>query len=253
MRRRAAAVVVAGLLAVGALAGCGSGAGSSGDATITVFAASSLQEAFTTLGHRFERRHPGTKVVFSFGPSSGLAQQIQAGAPADVFASASPVDMRQVVTSGDVGRPATFTSNRMEVAVPPANPGHVQRLSDLARPGVKVAVCQAKVPCGEVAAKVFHNAGLTVHPATQEVDVKSVLSKVSLDEVDAGVVYVTDVEAARGKVKGVGIPAGVNATTAYPIATVKDSQHARLARQFRDLVLSPTGRTVLSSRGFGKP
>ncbi|HET7327108.1 MAG TPA: molybdate ABC transporter substrate-binding protein, partial [Nocardioidaceae bacterium] len=121
---RAVTGLVTAFLGAAVLAGCGSstGADASGGGTITVFAASSLQGTFTALGKRFEHQHPGSKVVFSFGPSSGLAQQIQAGAPADVFASASPTNMQQVVRAGDVRRPTTFTSNRMEIAVPPDNP-----------------------------------------------------------------------------------------------------------------------------------
>ena len=246
----AAAAVSAGL---SALTGCGSSGGAGSTATLTVFAASSLTQPFNTLAKRFEKQHPGTKVVFSYGPSSGLAQQIQQGAPADVFASASPTNMHQVVKSGDVNGPTTFTRNKLEIAVPPDNPAHIHGLPDLAGKDVKVAVCQAAVPCGVVATTVFHNAGLHVKPATEEVDVKSVLAKVSLDEVDAGLVYVTDVVAAGNKVKGVSIPASVNSTTLYPIATVKDSRHAELAAQFKDLVLSKRGRSVLAGDGFGKP
>ena len=146
---------------------------------------------------------------FNFGPSSGLAEQIGSGAPADVFASASPSNMDTVVQGGDAKDPKDFATNSMEIAVPPDNPGKIASLADLAKPGVKVALCQAQVPCGKVAAEVFANAGLTVKPVTEEVDVKSVLTKVTLGEVDAGVVYVTDVLAAGDDVKGVEIPADV--------------------------------------------
>ncbi|HET7661239.1 MAG TPA: molybdate ABC transporter substrate-binding protein [Oryzihumus sp.] len=248
--------------AVLVLAACGSSGSttatpaqgsSSVGGTVTVFAAASLKEAFTTLGAQFEKEHPGTHVVFSFGPSSGLAQQVTQGAPADVFASASTRNMDQVVRAGAATAPKPFASNQMEIAVPPDNPAHVTGVKDLARTGVKVALCQAQVPCGTTAAKVFDKAGVTVTPVTQEVDVKSVLAKVSLGEVDAGVVYVTDVRAAGSKVTGIPIPADVNASTSYPIATLAKAPNPAGARAFTDLVLSAAGQQVLAADGFAKP
>ena len=221
--------------------------------TINVFAAASLKEAFTTLGQQFEAAHPGTKVVLNFGPSSGLAAQISAGAPADVFASASTKNMDQVVTAGEAVSPTDFAGNVMEIAVPPGNPAQVTQLSDLARPTVKVALCQEAVPCGATAARVFTNAHLTVTPVTQEVDVKAVLTKVTLGEVDAGVVYVTDVRAAGSKVRGVVIPGDVNASTKYPIATLTKAPNKATAQAFTDYVLSAEGAAVLAADGFTRP
>ena len=241
-----------------ALAGCGSGgddgaSATAKDVTVRVFAAASLTGSFTTLGTQFEKDHPGTKVELNFGPSSGLAEQIGSGAPADVFASASPTTMDTVVKAGDASDPQDFVTNSMEIAVPPENPGKVADLASLASPSVKVALCQAQVPCGQVAAEVFAKAGVTVRPASEEVDVKSVLTKVSLGEVDAGVVYVTDVMAAGDKVKGIEIPADVNASTTYPIAALKGSKHSKEAGEFVDLVLSDQGRAVLEKAGFESP
>jgi molybdate transport system substrate-binding protein len=254
-RRTAVTALVLALVGLnGAVAGCGSGdgAGSAGGrSTLTVFAAASLTEAFTTLGRQFEAAHRGVTVRFSFGPSSGLAAQIQQGAPADVFASAAESDMDRV--AADVAGRTDFVSNTLEIAVPRDNPGHVGALADLARPSVTVAVCQAEVPCGVVAAAVFRNAGLTVQPVTEEADVKSVLAKVTLGEVDAGLVYVSDIKAAGDKVHGIAIPADVNAVTTYPIAEVKSSEHATLAEAFVDLVLSDTGQQVLAGAGFAAP
>ncbi len=250
--------------AVAALAGCGGSstatpaarassprAGLSG--TLNVFAAASLTEAFHTLGNQFEKAHPGVRVVYNFGPSSGLAEQITQGAPADVFASASTTTMNQVVSAGAAAAPTPFVKNVMEVAVPPSNPGHVAAVGDLARPGVKVALCQVRVPCGATAEKVFARAHLAVTPVTEEVDVKSVLSKVELDEVDAGVVYVTDVRAAGPRVKGVAIPPSVNASTTYPIAALTNAGNSSAARAFVSFVLSPAGLAVLTADGFAKP
>jgi molybdate transport system substrate-binding protein len=221
--------------------------------TVTVFAAASLKEAFTKVGQQFEASHPGVKVVFNFGPSSGLATQITQGAPADVFASASTKNMGQVVSAGKAVSPKKFVSNVMEIAVPPKNPANITQLSDLAKPGVKVAVCQSAVPCGATAAKVFLNAKLTLTPVTQEVDVKAVLAKVTLGEVDAGVVYVTDVRAAGEKAKGIKIPTALNASTKYPIATLTTAPNKAGGQAFTDYVLSADGAAILTAAGFAKP
>lgn len=267
MRRLVTTTLVVGLAGLG-LAGCGSddsgsggGTSSSGSASgssdvtgeITVLAAASLTESFTTLGTQFEAAHPGVKVTLSFGASSALATQVTSGAPADVFASASAKNMDAVVAAKAATDPKTFAKNVMEIAVPPANPGRVTGVDDLANAGVKTALCQEQVPCGATAAKVFTNAKLTVEPVTLEPDVKSVLSKVTLGEVDAGVVYVTDVLAAGDKVKGIEIPADVNASTSYPIATLTASKNAATAAAFVDYVLSAEGAKVLTAAGFQQP
>lgn len=270
--QRGAAAVAAVAVAV-ALAGCnssGSKSGSSGagstatntsssggssgvSGTITVFAAASLTEAFTTLGKQFEAAHPGTTVKFNFGGSSTLAEQINQGAPADVFASAAPKNMQQVTTTGGANQPTNFASNSLEIAVPPSNPAHITQLSDLAKSGVKVALCDPAVPCGAVAVTVFGKAKLTVKPVTLEQDVKSTLSKVELNEVDAGLVYVSDVKSAGTKVTGIEIPSDVNARTEYPIATLKHAPNAAGAQAFLAYVLSSAGTAALSADGFQGP
>lgn len=221
--------------------------------TITVFAAASLMGTFTQIGKQFEAAHPGDTVKFSFGGSSTLATQITGGAPADVFASAAPANMDTVVNAGDASSPQDFAKNTAEVAVPPSNPAKVTSVSDLAKSSVKVALCQPKVPCGVVAAEVFKNAGVTVTPVTLQPDVKSVLTQVELGNVDAGMVYVTDVKAAGTKVKGVVIPASDNASTLYPIDTIKSSTHQAEAEAFVAYVLSPSGQQVLAAAGFQMP
>ncbi len=254
---RSLAVAAASVLALSSLAACGSddssGSSSSKNVTLHVFAAASLTESFTTLGKQFEKDHPGTKVEFNFGPSSGLSEQITSGAPADVFASASPSNMDTLVSGGDAKDPKNFATNSMEIATPPDNPAKIASVNDLAKSSVKVALCAPDVPCGKVAAEVFANAKITVKPVTEEVDVKSVLTKVTLGEVDAGVVYVTDVQAAGDKVKGVEISPDVNATTSYPIATLEGSKHQKEAGEFVDLVLSDDGAKVLEEAGFQGP
>lgn len=267
MRRFSASLSV--LLAAALLSGCGGSndmkpsAGSSESptagtsrsvaGTINVFAAASLQEAFTRLGTQFEAAHPGTEVVFNFGPSSGLAEQIGQGAPADVFASASTQAMDKVVKGGDAASPKNFATNTMEIAVPPKNPAGISMVADLAKKGVKVALCQAAVPCGATVLKVFDNAKVKVTPVTEEIDVKATLSKVRLGEVDAGVVYVTDVRAAGSSVKGIEIPPEVNAATTYPIAMLIGSKNQLTAQSFVDYVLSAEGAAALAAAGFGKP
>ena len=276
MRRPALRVLAAVATTSALLAGCGSGSGggsagapstsaasgssatssSSGDSVtgnLAVLAAASLTESFTALGKQFEASHPGAKVTFSFGASSTLATQITSGAPADVFASASTKNMDAVVAAKAAADPRTFAKNVMEIAVPPANPAAITQLSDLAKPGVKVVLCAEAVPCGVGARKVFGNAKLTVTPVSNEADVKATLSKVSLGEADAGIVYVTDVLAAGAKVKGITIPADVNASTSYPIATLTASKNAELATAFVDYVLGPDGAAMLTQAGFEKP
>jgi len=256
------AVIAAGLAAVAA-AGCSSSSSSTpassasssapATGTITVLAASSLTGAFTQLGKQFEAAHKGDTVKFSFGPSSGLAAQVTGGAPADVFASASPKTMQQVVSAGDASSPQDFAKNFAEVAVPANNPAKVTSVKDLGKKSVKVALCQPQVPCGAVAAEVFKNAGITVKPVTLQPDVKSVLTQVETGNVDAGVVYVTDVMAAGSKVKGVAIPASENVSTLYPIATISSSKEKSIAQAFVAYVLSPTSQQVLAAAGFQSP
>jgi len=221
--------------------------------TVTVFAAASLTESFTTLGRQFEAAHPGTTVKFNFGASSSLAENIDQGAPADVFASASPKNMQQVVDADGASDSKTFARNVMQIAVPPDNPAGVREVTDLARSNVKVALCQPQVPCGAVAQQVFENVNITVKPVTQGADVKAVLTTVQLGEVDAGMVYRTDVRAAGTKVKGIEIPADQNASTSYPIAALTEAPNPAGAAAFVDYVLSPDGEKVLEQAGFAAP
>ncbi len=221
--------------------------------TVTVFAAASLTGTFTELGKQFQRAHPGVKVTFDFDASSALSTQITEGAGADVFASAATSNMDTVVKSGDAKDPKNFVKNVMEIAVPPSNPGHITTLQDLAKPTVKVALCQKQVPCGKTAYAVFNKAKITVRPVTEEKDVKTTLAKVSSNEVDAGVVYVTDVKAAGATVHGIEIPAEVNASTEYPIAALTHSKNSSTAQAFVDFVLSAAGQRVLTAAGFSAP
>jgi molybdate transport system substrate-binding protein len=220
--------------------------------SITVFAASSLTGTFNELGKSFMAAHPGVTVTFNYGSSGTLSTQITQGAPADVFASAAIKNMQTVVDASDAATPTNFVKNKMEIAVPTSNPAKITALSDLAKPGVKLALCVATAPCGATADTVFANAKLTVKPVTREADAKTTISKVILGDADAAVVYVTDVKAATG-VTGIEIPADVNATTEYPIATLTHAANPTVAAAFVAYVLSSVGQGVLTAAGFSAP
>src|SRR5215813_4481524 len=222
--------------------------------TLVVFAATSLTEAFDKIGAQFEKANPGVTVKFNYNGSSSLATSINQGAPADVFASAAPENMKTVTDAGDAaGTPQIFTRNTGEIMVEKGNPQHIQSVKDLADDKIKVAVCAPEVPCGAVATAIFKNAGVTVKPVSEETNVGGVVTKVTLGEVDAGIVYVTDVKANESKATGVTIPADQNAITEYPIVEVKNAPNATAAKAFISYVLGPDGQKVLASFGFMPP
>ncbi|MFG2052895.1 molybdate ABC transporter substrate-binding protein [Micromonospora sp. NPDC048930] len=224
-----------------------------GGGRVTVFAAASLTESFTALGKDFEAAHPGTTVTFNFAGSSALATQITQGAPADVFAAASPATMKTVTDAGDAaGTPVTLVRNQLVIAVPKGNPGKVAGLADLAEPGVKVALCAEQVPCGAAAKTALGAAGVRLTPATLEQDVKGALAKVKLGEVDAALVYRTDVRAAAD-LAAVEFPESARAVNDYPIVVLKHAGNPDAARAFVDYVRSAAGRAVLTAAGFQAP
>ncbi|MEU8826002.1 molybdate ABC transporter substrate-binding protein [Streptomyces sp. NPDC048636] len=231
-----------------------SGASEKLSGTVTVFAAASLKESFQTLGKTFEKEHPGTKVTFNFGGSDALAASITSGAPADVFAAASPKTMKIVTDHKDAkGAPDTFVRNQLEIATLPGNPDKIKSLKDLTRSGTKVALCAKEVPCGAAAQKALDASHLELTPVSYEQDVKGALTKVELKEVDASVVYKTDVKAAGGKVAGVEFPESAKAINDYPIVPLKNAPNAKAAGAFIDLVRSAQGQKVLNQAGFLKP
>ncbi|MCT9111767.1 molybdate ABC transporter substrate-binding protein [Streptomyces mirabilis] len=222
--------------------------------TVTVFAAASLKESFTTLGKEFEKANPGTKVTFNFAGSDTLAASITGGAPADVFAAASPKTMAIVTDKKDAATtPATFVRNQLEIATLPGNPDKVASLKDLTKSGLKVVLCDKTVPCGAAAQKALDASKLKLTPASYEQDVKSALTKVELKEADAAVVYKTDVKAAGDKVEGVEFPESAKAINDYPIALLKDAPNAEAAKAFIALVQSAEGQKVLTAAGFLQP
>jgi molybdate transport system substrate-binding protein len=222
--------------------------------TVTVLAAASLTGPFAQIGKDFEAAHPGTKVVFSFGASSTLAQQIDQGAPADVFAAASAATMKQVADAGGVaGAAATFARNQLVIAVPKGNPRHLTTLASLAAPGVKVVECAAVVPCGAAAAQALAAGGVKLSPVSLEADVKSTLAKLTLGEADAALVYRTDALAVPGQVDGVEFAESASAVTDYPIAALSRAGNPSGAKAFAAFVQSGPELAVLAAAGFQRP
>ena len=236
------------------LAACGGGAPAAPPRTVTVLAAASLTEVFTTLGRDFETGRPGTTVVLSFAGSSSLAAQINAGAPADVFAAASMATMKPVVDAGSTAaEPVVFARNQLVIAVPRGNPRGVTGLTDLARPGVKVALCAPPVPCGAAARTALAAAGVALTPVTLEQDVKATLAKLRLGEVDAALVYRTDAAAASDQVAAVEFPESAAAVNEYPIVALAGAPNPGGAAAFVAYVRSPAGVAALSAAGFQPP
>jgi molybdate transport system substrate-binding protein len=257
--RLPAAILVVALLAI---AGCGAdgrtprvpGASLDAEGPVTVLAAASLTESFTAIGTKFEQLNPELDLTFSFGGSSGLAQQIVAGAPADVFAAASPATMKTVTDAGDAtGTPVTFVRNQLVIAVPKGNPKGLTTLATLAGADVKVALCAEQVPCGAAATKALTTAGVDLTPVTLEQDVKAALAKVKLGEVDAALVYRTDAKAASADVDGVEFPGSAAAINDYPIVALKDAPNPAGAAAFLAFVQTPEAQRILTDAGFQQP
>jgi molybdate transport system substrate-binding protein len=222
--------------------------------TLTVFAAASLTDVFTVLGERLEAGNPGLDVQFNFAGSSALATQVTQGAPADVFASADQPQMAVVTDAGLAeGEPRVFAANVLQIAVPAGNPAGVTGLADLAREELAIAVCAPQVPCGAAAEDVFAAAGVTPAPDTLEEDVRAALTKVELGEVDAALVYTTDVTSAGDAVEGIDVPEAGEAVNDYPIAALTEAPNPEAAAAFVELVRSEEGQQALADAGFRIP
>jgi molybdate transport system substrate-binding protein len=231
-----------------------SSAGGELSGTLTVFAAASLTDVFGELGDQLMADNSELEVQFNFAGSSALATQLTQGAPADVFASANQTQMT-VVTDADLqaGDPTVFTENVLEIAVPADNPGSVTGLADFANPDLTLAVCAPDVPCGAAAAQVFEAAGITAAPDTEEEDVRAALTKVQLGEVDAALVYASDVRSAGSDVAGIEFPEAEDAINEYPICALAQALNPDAAQAFLDLVLSDEGREAVEVAGFRAP
>jgi molybdate transport system substrate-binding protein len=243
-------LTAASLLALLPLTACGGG-GDDGT-TITVLAASSLTGTFTELGKEFEDQHPGVTVKFAFDSSATLAQQATQGAPADVLATADTTTMDSA-KAAQASTPKVFASNVLVLATPAADPAHVSSFADLDKSSVTDVVCVPTAPCGTVAQALLEQDHITGKPVSEEVDVKSVLAKLTEGEADAGLVYTTDAVSAGDQVKQIAIPGSDRQVTTYPIVALKQSKNADLAQKFVDLVTGTTGQQVLARAGFGRP
>jgi molybdate transport system substrate-binding protein len=213
-----------------------------------VLAAASLTKVFPEI-------EPAAK--YSFGGSGALQMQIESGAPADVFAAASPKQPDALYAKGLVGKPVQFASNRLVLVTPAANPAHITSVSDITRPGVKLVICNATVPCGDYARTAFTNLGITAaatkNVVSETTDVTQVLADVALGQADAGFVYITDADAAQGKVHVIALPAQAKPATKDFIAVVKASHNRAAAEAFIAKVLSSEGQAKLRADGFGSP
>jgi molybdate transport system substrate-binding protein len=219
---------------------------------ITVFAAASLTGAFTEVGEAFTAANPDAKAIFSFDASSALVQQIIEGAPADVFASADTANMDKLTEAGLNGtEPVIFATNLLTIVVAPGNPKGITGVADLADTDLTTVICAPEVPCGRYANEIFTKAGVTVTPDSLEQNVRGVVTKVTAGEADAGIVYVTDVEAAGDDAARVEIPEGINVLAEYPIATTEDSANAEAGEAFVDFLTGADGQAILADHGFG--
>lgn len=235
------------------------------DRSLTVLAAASLVEAFKELGTAFEAHHAGVQVIFNFAGSQQLAQQIAGGAAADVFASASEKDMHAALQTGrvDASSPRTFTRNRLVVIVSPGGNVAASRLADLGQPGLKLVMAAAEVPAGRYSLEFLEKAAadpdlgpsfraaVLANVVSYEDNVRAVLTKVTLGEADAGIVYASDAAGEKaGGVRVIEIPEALNVTAVYPIAALNDGPQPELAQAFIDLALSPEGQEILAKYGF---
>lgn len=243
--RHPVALCLALVLGVG-VAGCGDD-----EPTLTILAAASLTEPFSTLVDAFEVEHPGVRVSLVFESSATLAQMAIERAPGDVLATADRRTMDHAESEGGTSAGATrFAGNVLVLAVPAANPAGIETLRDLGRPGVDYLTCVTTAPCGAAARDLLSGAGITRSPASQEVDVRAVLGKVMTGEADAGLVYRTDAISATGEVQGIAIPGADDRPNTYWVAPTANVGDSELAQAWIDLLTGPAGRTALARAGF---
>lgn len=244
-----------------ALAGCGSdddrAGGADGGAsadTILVFAAASLTDAFADIADAFEAAHPGASVELNLAGSSSLREQVLAGAPADVFAAADPAIVDELIDAGEVDdEPTVFATNRLAIAVPVGNPGAVAGLADFGNPELLIGLCAEPVPCGSLAREALASAGVEPAVDTEEPDVRALLTKIEAGELDAALVYRSDVATAADRVEGIELGSDGGPVASYPIAVLAGADDPVLADAFVAFVLGDEGRAILARHGFGPP
>lgn len=235
-----------------ALISCG-GSEESAQGELLVSAAASLSDAFLEIESAFEDTNPNVDVLLNFGPSSGLREQILEGAPVDVFASANISNMEQVVDAGEAEEPQVFVLNMLQIAVPSGNPAGITSLDDFSREELLIGLCAVGVPCGDFARETLANAGVTPSVDTDEPDVRALLTKIEVGELDAGITYVTDVISSDGRVDGIEIPEDVNVVAEYPIAVMTNAPNPESATIFVEFVGSEQGQAILTDYGFSTP
>lgn len=244
------------LLFVGA-AGCGGDEPTSVDGGLTgellVSAAASLTDVFADIEIALEATHPDLDVVLNLGGSTTLREQILAGAPADVFASADLANMEALLAADEAEEPSVFARNRLQLAVPAGNPAHVTGLSDLKDPTLFVGLCAPDVPCGSLAREALERAGVDPSVDTYEPDVRALLTKIVEGELDVGVTYATDVVAAGDNVEGIALPEDVDVAAEYPIAVLTGAPNPDAATAFVAFVLSDEAQAILDRHGFARP
>ena len=242
MRSRLTLLLVA--LVVGVTAVAGAGARSTATPPLTIYAAASLTDVFRTFD-------PAQN--FSFAGSNALETQIRNGAPADIFASAAPLNTQRLFRAGLVDKPVTFTANRLALIVPKSNPAGIRTIYDLRSKPVKLVVAAPAVPVGGYTITVLRKMGLSSvlsKVVSRESDVRAVTGKVALGQADAGFVYVTDARAVSDQVNVVRIPAWAQPRVRYEIAVVSRSTNKTAARAWINAILSARGQTALRNAGF---
>ena len=247
-----AAVVVA-ALGLAACGGADAGGAAAPDERLTVLAAASLHGVFEDLGEVFTEQHPGAEVTFSFAGSADLVAQLDAGAPADVLATADETTMARAVADGTVaGEPQVFARNVLTLVVPSGNPAGVGGLDD-SLDGAALVVCAPQVPCGAATTALADLLGTSLSPVSEEGSVVDVLGKVTSGQADAGLVYTTDAAAAGDAVETIAVPRADEVVNRYPVAVTTGAASPELADAWVELLLGPEGRELLGDAGFGTP
>lgn len=232
----------------------GSCADAKGAEEIVVSAAASLTDVFAEIETSFETANPEVDVTLNLAGSSALREQILEGAPVDVFASADRSNMDEVEEAGRlVGEARLFASNLLQIAVPSGNPAMIEGLADFARDDLLIGLCAVEVPCGALARMALARAGVTPIVDTNEPDVRALLTRIEVGELDAGITYVTDVTSSHGAVDGVAIPEDVNVPAEYMIGVVEQGGNTEGADRFVGFVVSEQGRSILARYGFTPP
>lgn len=244
--RRASAVVLAAAVA-GTLAGCGGADAAGGGEPVTVLGAASLGEVL---------RAVDPQALLSTAGSDRLAFQIEQGAPADVFASASPEHTGVLHEAGLVDEPRVFATNRVVVIVPASNPAGIRTIADIAGPGVKLVIGEPGVPIGAYSRTALSRLGLDAalgNVVSEEQDVRAIVAKVALGEADAGLAYLTDVRAAGERLRAIAVPARAQPVIEYEVAVVSATRRRAAADAYVARLLGAPGRAALEERGFGAP